>query len=80
MPSSHVEFPQLPDILLGVVIRHVVDHDFEHGAEHTAGYDMAQLMVQLRHIPAQLPQDLENLTRGELAELVQKLIAEDLKE
>ena len=28
----------------------------------------------------QLPQDLENLTRGELAELVQKLIAEDLKE
>lgn len=27
----------------------------------------------------QLPQDLENLTRGELAELVQKLIAEDLK-
>ena len=28
----------------------------------------------------QLPQDLGNLTRGELAELVQKLIAEDLKE
>ena len=28
----------------------------------------------------QLPQDMENLTRGELAELVQKLIAEDLKE